>query len=498
MLSSLEKHNEKSDPSKLSMQPSDENSTNLTSGIVSDKTMETIQVEHVNIDGVVNPNMLHSHLAMLSKFNSLEQQDNEIDQQYLLRAEKRYLLWLGLLNNKSFKDVEEVPIPPIDVCLIWHAHLLSPFRYYEDMRRLHDPSSKEYSFPLAKLHELWSQNKGDHFDERSKQFWEENTKQSWVLDPNDDSSFELVCPWCSTTIMIAAKCNCKLSVETLSAKRFLNDIQKYNDEKQVYIAGTLVSVVDGEYSEEKAISDSDYMFNLSTWKELLDKAKTSSENCNWEKISKKIKNRINELKSQRLFVNVRKGIPRNVIHAYSGIISPFSIELVSAVVRQREFTHKMVDNAWVNNITVQAQATIRYHRFLLLQKDTGKLLVPTLDIDLCWHTHMLFASLYRNFTKNHMNRIINHDDTLSKSSLADGFAETSNAWYKKFKEPYTCEHPNKYWLTTKKKIAAAILPPYAIYLMYKMNKYKKGTAKQENTQNVSKEANEKIADKEKG
>ncbi|CAG8511729.1 27647_t:CDS:2, partial [Racocetra persica] len=345
MSSSFEKHDEKS-----------ENVTNSTSGIVSDNTMETTQIEQINIDGVVNANMLHAHLAMLAQFNNLEQQDSEIDQRFLLRSEKRYLLWLGLLNNGSFKDAEEVPIPSIDVCLIWHAHLLSPFRYYEDMRRLHDPLSKEYNFPLAKLHETWSQTKGDHIDERSKQFWEENTKQPWVLDPNDTSNFELVCPWCSTTLMMAA-----------------------------------------------------------------------SEDCNWAKVAEFIKLRVKELKSQRLFINVRKGTIRNVINSYSGIISPFSIELVSAVIRQREFTHKMVDNAWINNQTVQAQATIRYHKFLLLQKDTGKLLVPTLDIDLCWHTHMLFASLYRNFTKNHMNRIINHDDTLTKSTLSNGFAETSSA-----------------------------------------------------------------------
>ncbi|CAG8761709.1 43992_t:CDS:2, partial [Gigaspora margarita] len=374
------------------------------------------------------------------------------------------------------------------------------------MRRSHDPSSKEYNFPLAKLHEIWSQNNGDHIDEQSKQFWEENTKQPWVLDSNDDSNFELICPWCSTILVIPAnnytklvwepknsvsctKCNCKLSLETLSAKRFLNDIEKYNDGKKVYIAGTLVSIIDGEYSEEKAISDSDYLFDSITWRKLIDKAKTSSGDCTWEKITKCIKDRVKELKSQQLFINVRKGIIRNVFNSYSGIISPFSIELVSAVIRQREFTHKMVDNAW-------AQATIRYHKFLLLQKDVGKLLVPTLDIDLCWHTHMLYATLYRNFTKKHMNRIINHDDTLSKSILSNGFAETSSAWYKKFKEPYTCEHPSKYWLTKKKKVAAVLLPPYAIYLMYKMNKYKKGTVKQENTQTVSEE--EKSANKEKG
>ncbi|CAG8590499.1 8894_t:CDS:2, partial [Racocetra fulgida] len=239
MSSSFEKHDEKT---------SNEVVTNSTSGIVSDNTMETTQIEQINIDGVVNANMLHAHLAMLAQFNNLEQKDSEVDQRFLLRSEKRYLLWLELLNNGSFKDAEEVPIPPIDVCLIWHAHLLSPFRYYEDMRRLHDPLSKEYNFPLAKLHETWSQTKGDHIDERSKQFWEENTKQPWVLDPNDTSNFELVCPWCSTTLMMAA-------------------------------------TVDGEYSEVYAISDSDYLFNLSTWKKLIDKSKKSSEDCNWAKVS---------------------------------------------------------------------------------------------------------------------------------------------------------------------------------------------------------------------
>ncbi|CAG8810800.1 14840_t:CDS:2, partial [Racocetra persica] len=87
-----------------------------------------------------------------------------------------------------------------------------------------------------------------------------------------------------------------------------------------------------------------------------------------------------------------------------------------------------------------------------------------------------------------MNRIINHDDTLSKSTLANGFAETSSAWYKKFNEPYTCEHPKKYWLTTKKKVAAIIMPPYAIYLWYKLKKYKKGTVKKDNAQISSAES----------
>ncbi|CAG8618757.1 14121_t:CDS:2 [Cetraspora pellucida] len=448
--------------------PSNDNKVTSEATIMSDLTTPVTRVEQVNIDGVVNIQMLHAHLATLAKFKSLEQQNSVIDEQYLLRAERRYLLWLKVLNNESFNDNDNVPIPPIE-----------------------------------------------HIDERSKQFWEKNTNQPWVLDPNDTSDFDLVCPWCFTTLMIAAnnyvklmrnpkhveicsKCKFKLSIESLSAKKFMDDIQKYNDGKKAYIAGTLVSTANGEYNVDKAISDSDYLFNLTStpWKNLLGMIKESPENCNWTKIVKCIKSQIKDLKSQQLFKNVRIGVTLNVILAYCGTTLPFSIGLVSAVIRQREFTNKMVDNAWINNSAVQAQATVRYHKFLLLQKDANRCFVPTLDIDLCWHTHMLHAPLYRNFTKNHMNRIINHDDTLSKSTLSNGFAETSSAWYKKFNEPYTCEHPKKYWLTTKKMIAAVVLPPYAIYLMYKINKYKKGTVKKNNAQISSAKSSEEINEKE--
>ncbi|CAG8550292.1 2737_t:CDS:2 [Ambispora gerdemannii] len=80
----------------------------------------------LNIDGVVNPDMLDAHLALLMKFKELEQSDEEMEDQ-------------------------KMPIPPLDVCLIWHAHCLSPLRYYEDMLRLHDPQKHDHNFPLAQL-----------------------------------------------------------------------------------------------------------------------------------------------------------------------------------------------------------------------------------------------------------------------------------------------------------------------------------------------------------
>ena len=72
----------------------------------------TIPTEVVNIDGVVNPAMLHAHLALLTKFKALEQPDEQIDTRYLLRAQECYVLWLNLLGSQNF-DEETMPIPPI-------------------------------------------------------------------------------------------------------------------------------------------------------------------------------------------------------------------------------------------------------------------------------------------------------------------------------------------------------------------------------------------------
>lgn len=200
------------------------------------------------------------------------------------------------------------------------------------------------------------------------------------------------------------------------------------------------------------------------------------------------------MKKTRQLKNTRKNITRRVVFAYAGIPFPFSINLISAVQRQRDFTGKMVNNDWINCMEVQSNAAIRYHKFLLLMKDhPNTLFVPTLDIDLGWHTHQIHASLYREFTQKHLGRIINHDDTLADGTLSNGFATTARAWYKKYHEPYTHVNPSKYWLSTKKKIMSIVVPPYGLSVLYKLKKYKKAT-----TKDVSNETNEKFGKRKNG
>src|SRR5690349_17800886 len=67
---------------------------------------------------------IFSHFVLLNQLKKLELEDENMDARYLLRAINRYMLWLKLLNGQGRK--EDMPIPPIDVCCIWHVHCLSP------------------------------------------------------------------------------------------------------------------------------------------------------------------------------------------------------------------------------------------------------------------------------------------------------------------------------------------------------------------------------------
>lgn len=62
--------------------------------------------------------------------------------------------------------------------------------------------------------------------------------------------------------------------------------------------------------------------------------------------------------------------------------------------------------------------------------------VPTLDIDLVWHTHQLSAEEYERGVREVAGRFINHDDTIQKKTLGDGIERTAGIWRVRFGEDY--------------------------------------------------------------
>ncbi len=54
--------------------------------------------------------------------------------------------------------------------------------------------------------------------------------------------------------------------------------------------------------------------------------------------------------------------------------------------------------------------------------------VPTLDIDLVWHTHQLMARRYSRDCLEHVGRFIDHDDKVAEDRLSKAFDITCRAW----------------------------------------------------------------------
>ena len=67
-------------------------------------------------------------------------------------------------------------------------------------------------------------------------------------------------------------------------------------------------------------------------------------------------------------------------------------------------------------------AACRYERFLLLHKECpGQVLVPMMDIDLMWHTHIGSGGVYTQDCNQWFGKLLQHDDMIPDSQLTDSF-----------------------------------------------------------------------------
>lgn len=111
--------------------------------------------------------------------------------------------------------------------------------------------------------------------------------------------------------------------------------------------------------------------------------------------------------------------------------SPFSLDLLQAIERQHVVGARMLRVNWILPDSV-VRGLRNYKNFLLLMKnDRGLIGVPTLEIDVSWHTHQLHPVDYRRFTSYYMDRVINHDDTIPQYKLDIYSNNTRVAWEKK-------------------------------------------------------------------
>ncbi|KAJ3346665.1 hypothetical protein GGF32_007382 [Allomyces javanicus] len=101
----------------------------------------------------VSRDALLAHTLLLSLFHhELRDGDNEAkDLAFLCSSEARYLAYLDAVAKAAISDrsfVDTLPLPPMDVAMLMHSHMLSPLRFADDMTRCYGRTFVGLSLPL--------------------------------------------------------------------------------------------------------------------------------------------------------------------------------------------------------------------------------------------------------------------------------------------------------------------------------------------------------------
>ncbi|KDQ63947.1 hypothetical protein JAAARDRAFT_187342 [Jaapia argillacea MUCL 33604] len=445
---------------------------------------------------VVNPEQLKLHLRLLRAFHDLRQTVEGIEhEQFLelvLKMERveRWAWFVHLAVERFQRWVESLPekvapldvwiedwMPPLDVLMVWHSYLLNPSWYAEDLIRL--PILKglgniPYS-PLALTSRI---------DDLSS-FQPNSTRlESWLSQTETHfSPFEAVaqlthksvpCPLCNTPRMtpyITAdgvgyaqrgfKDRCQegcpwpdnvLNKERLGLSKLAQDLARLppadNPVKsqpshgEPSLAGTLHTSTNA-CDTAQAHKLAQTIFSTSTTLLRIDLPKKHSIELKREAIVRAFPSG----SKKELGQEIRAGVvllANRIMLAYSDD-RPFSVDLVGAVVRQGSFVSKMQELGWTepsyfdsagDEVALQ-HCIARYHAFLdLMASSPSEFFVPTLDIDLAWHTHQLHAHQYAHDCMKYVGRYIDHDDKVGDRQLSSAFDITCRAWKSRFGVQY--------------------------------------------------------------
>ncbi|KAF9515839.1 hypothetical protein BS47DRAFT_723038 [Hydnum rufescens UP504] len=391
---------------------------------------ETFPIGRTKTTPVVSTDLLQAHLTILGAFDALHQKVRQVGANdpdaawavFLARAVYRFQKWAPCAK---FADTEVSPMPPLDVLMVWHSYLLNPRIYFEDGLRVFPNLLAIPSFPLLYISTTISPitflpDTPAHFHKSS---WESQTHlpYEYTLITARSETLDVPCPTCEGEVMVPvpwitdagtgfaqrnfhAQCEyCKRSFsrEAMCVRKFCNDVVRVRESpSNCFLAGTLLNPVTGARSDADAKLLNERLILTSIFKD-----ETAAG------VARKLNFRLRNVRTYTAasFHGILPQRIRRSLACYDDP-SPFSLELTGAVLRQGSFIQKMVGLGWtapgrfsgsagdLNDVHVLVRCIARYHAFLDLMTSGVTFFVPTIDIDLAWHTHQLLNNKYTSDT----------------------------------------------------------------------------------------------------
>ncbi|KAI9797704.1 MAG: hypothetical protein M1833_005365 [Piccolia ochrophora] len=386
-------------------------------------------------------------------------------------------------------DFTEASLPPLDVLMVWHSYMLNPRSFFEDCLRFGmldfwvtglpwtaidkciDCVSLDYNPPSAAVQE---------FESVTRLQWDNLRDPQTKVLKCPKCHIDTSCPWTTTCASSEARvgdlgilfvgdgagfadrnfsaicehCKVTLNHEKLRVAKFKEDVELLRDE-DIVMPGTCLSFHGTPHwmrssNEVKRCPElfPNRLLRHPTVVNKVDMCKTSMEDIR-DVVEKSISDKglLREVNNSRRLSRTEKMAVRRMMSHYWDNHSPFALDLIGAVIRQGTFIEKMHGLDWLHSPAIAAtmrRLVHKYHRFFdIMRKYPRRMAVPTLDVDLAWHTHQLDPSNYYTYSVAKTKKFINHNDKIDETALSDGFEWTSHTYQQMFSEVYsecTCKY----------------------------------------------------------
>ncbi|PYH92432.1 hypothetical protein BO71DRAFT_431877, partial [Aspergillus ellipticus CBS 707.79] len=427
---------------------------------------------------------------------------------YTTRAAARYAAWwdtcipasrppptIDDLKDLSYSDItanlQPFPwsqdiLPPLDVLMVWHAHMLNPRAFLEDCIRHGQMTFWATGFPWDPVNACIN-DKTLEYDAgpKAKDVFLHRTALPWdnLLDTTNKT---LSCPSCGERISVpwtkgemgllleslfvgwrgiadktfkvtCPRCHFFIDHEGLKIAKFRRDIQAlltsnlpmpgtyYNlhgipepacnslrRKQQFHFPNRFLAIAGRNILDRTDPSNNQTPITLKTVNDYVATLLRDPDTLR----------RIHTSSLKIPLLPEEKVSYRRMLSHYWDNFSPFALDLVGAVIRQGTFIEKMDKIDWLHSPTILPTMTrlIKKYQifFQIITSNPSHMAVPTLDVDLAWHTHQLTTplryytfSLHRTLTSPSRTAIlIDHDDKVDETKLSDSFEWTSKAYRK--------------------------------------------------------------------
>ncbi|KAK7204724.1 hypothetical protein BZA70DRAFT_181599 [Myxozyma melibiosi] len=424
-------------------------------------------------------------------------------QVYVAYAVERYTEWFrslpsrgmigrtrmsfGLHGEGEAYEITAENLPPIDVLMVLHSHMLHPRVYWQDMMRSNRMGVfRSMKMPWGALESViqqpstpngaWKYNPPDP----SREYFEETTMRMFELEDGINSKC-VICPQCpsinsvelyneSGTGWVQSKfkttcteCGCLLTRDALTTAALLDDCKAF-EERGVPLKGALLDYLGVQYPEKERYatpgsisSDVAALFSHIPPGDDFTLAQTKVQDVFRLLYKKAISQKQPRTKEFR------------VLSHYVKNCTPFCIDLELAVLRQCEFADKMVKYAYLHSPfreNVIEHATVRFLKFFFLVRFRPyTFLAPPVDGDIVWLTMQLDPAGYAATSLAFLGTILEHDDDVSDNRLTDSHFLSKREWSRyaipDFKyDGCTCAicHATREYVAAKQKTAK---PPFS-------------------------------------